>query len=474
MKKICCIVLAFVLFCVGCRKTPEEPIVVGKDQQQMIEKAQGETVYTTDAPAGVDWAQRLGAPKKYAAKLTSAGEHLMVDVDASVVLPDVEMPVVRVSPYLFTDEDVHRYAKALLGEDLRCVDPRSENARTKAMWEREILALKNDLDHWEEYGSIIWDSFDSKADFEKALQQKMVQAANAPERPETSAPTWTWETPNVWTKDGKQETSDRYMTLLVLNEDNSESLLSIDRASEWGRCSLRYLRDAGGNLHFPLFDGSWPNELSLTREGAQVLAGQKLKDMGFDHLACAFAASLRVYRGDVIVEGNPYGAYWAFVFTPEVNGAPMGFTAQTAVEPSDYNREWRYEQCRVLVDESGVALLEYDAPCSVERIEVEAATLLPFSKIREIFEKMVLIVNNNADINNSDQRYTVTEVRLSLVSLPEQNGDGGLLVPCWDFLGYPSEAADYPPLWRTLGLQPHEIYCYLTVNAIDGSIIQRQ
>ena len=475
MRKICIIILIFLLVCTGCQKTPEEPIVVGKDQQQMIEKAQEVVSYATDTPtAGVDWAARLGAPEKYEMKLTSAGGYLVVDVDAPVVLPEVELPVVRVTPYLFTDEDVRRYAKTLLGEDLRCVDPRSENTRTRAMWEKEILELKKDLDHWEEYGSIIWDSYDSKAEFEKNLQQKMVQAANAPERPETSASTWTWETPNVWTKDGKQETTDRYMTLLALNEDDSESMLSIDRASEWGRCGIRYLRDADSNLHFPLFDGRWLNELSLTREGAQQMAEQKLNDMGLDHLVCAYSTSLRVYRGDVIVEGNNYGAYWAFVFTPEVNGASLGFTAQTAVEPSEYRREWRYEQCQMLVDEQGVAFLEYDAPCAVEKVEVEAATLLPFEKIREIFEKMVLIVNNNADVNGSNQRYTVTEVRLSLVSVPEQNGDGGLLVPCWDFLGYPPETGGYPPLWRTLGLQPLGAYCHLTVNAIDGSIIQRQ
>lgn len=73
MRNNCIIILIFLLVCTGCQKTPEEPIVVGKDQQQMIEKAQGETVYTTDAPAGVDWAARLGAPKKYEAMLTSAG-----------------------------------------------------------------------------------------------------------------------------------------------------------------------------------------------------------------------------------------------------------------------------------------------------------------------------------------------------------------------------------------------------------------
>ena len=150
MRKYCIIILIFLLICTGCQRTPEEPIVVSKDQQQMIEKAQGETVYAADAPAGVDWAARLGAPKKYEAKLTSAGGHLVVDVDATVSLPEVELPVVRVSPYLFTDEDVHRYARALLGEELKCLDPWNENNRTKAMWEKEIMALKNDLDHWEE------------------------------------------------------------------------------------------------------------------------------------------------------------------------------------------------------------------------------------------------------------------------------------------------------------------------------------
>ena len=136
MRKICIFILSVVLLCAGCQKTPEAPIVVGKDQQQMIEKAQEVVSYATNAPtAGVDWAARLGAPEKYATKLTSAGGHLAVDVDAKVILPEVEIPVVRVTPYLFTDEDVRLYAKALLGDDLRCVDPWSENSRTRAMWE---------------------------------------------------------------------------------------------------------------------------------------------------------------------------------------------------------------------------------------------------------------------------------------------------------------------------------------------------
>ena len=468
---------SFILFALlllistACQPTPEGSLIVGKDQEQMIEKAQGDTVYVTDAPAArVDWRERLATPERYTADLTSAGGHLIVTVDAPVDLPDVEMPVVRVEPHVFTDEDVMRDVHALLGEDPVCIQ-NGENWRTRAMWEKEVLQLKDDLDHWDEYGSEIWDSYDTKADFEKHVQEYMLLAANAPDEPEIIPFALNWEHPNVWTKEGKQETTDSYATVLVLNEDGTASSRTIDRATEYGRCGLRYIRAAGDYIHFPYINGGWPNDLSLTREGARLMAEEKLKEMGLDHLACAYASPTRVYRGDTYKAGATYNAYWALVFTREVNGALHGYTYQQTVEPSDYNATYTYEQCRMLVDERGVAYLEYESPWAVDEVKVEAATLLPFEKIQEIFEKMVLIVDNNADINNQDQHYHITEVRLSLVSLPEQNGEGCLLVPCWDFLG------DSPLIYQELanmGLTSDGSWCYLTINAVDGSIIQRQ
>ena len=470
MRNSCIFILILLLIFTACQPTPEGTLIVGKDQAQMIEKAQEGTAYGTNAPAGVDWRERLGAPEHYTASLTSAGGHLTVDVDAPVELPEAELPVVRVEPWVFTDEDVLRFVHALLGDEPKCIQ-NSESWRTRAMWEKEILQLKNDLDHWEEYGEEIWSNYDTKAEFEQHLQQVIAQAANAPEEPEIIPFALNWEHPNVWTKGGKQETTDSYATVLVLNEDGTASSLSIDRATEYGRCGLRYMREAGEYIHFPYIHGGWPNELSLTREGAVLLAETKLQEMGLDHLACAYASPTRLYRGDTYAEGAPYDVYWALVFTRQVNDAQQGYTYQPVVEPSEYNDSYTYEQCRVLVDEKGVAFLEYENPWAVDEVKVEAATLLPFEKIQEIFEKMVLIVDNTADIYNQDQHYHITGVRLSLVSLPEQDGDGCLLAPCWDFLG------DSPLIYQELadmGLASDGYWCYLTVNAVDGSIIQRQ
>ena len=473
-KHIFIIILASLLLICACQPTPESPIVVGKDQSVMIEKAQEDTVYATAQTERetVDWRERLGVPERYTASLTSIGGHLSVEADAAIVLPDVELPVVQIAPYLFTDEDAQRFVTALLGEDPQCVTS-EDNWRTRAMWEKEITQLKEDLDHWDTFGGAIWGGFDTRAELEEYLQQKIAKAADAPERPETAPLTWEWKMPTVWNKDGYQTTTDRYIGFLTLNADNSESSLAIDRASEWGRSGIRYMREAGSDVHFTSLDGSWQNELSVSLEDAQRMAEEKLHEMGLDHLTCAFHKSVRSYRGDVIVEGNCYEPFWAFVFTQSVNGVPVGYTFQPTVEPSEYNRVWQYEQCRVLVDEKGVAFIEYESPCRTEEVKVEAATLLPFDKIKEIFEKMVLIVDNNADLNDFEAHYRISEVRLSMVSIPEQNGNGGLLVPCWDFMGESSWFSENSNVSK-LGARSDGTYCYLTINAIDGSIITRQ
>ncbi len=99
-KQVFIIIFASLLLLCACQPTPESPIVVGKDQDIMIGKAEEEATYATDDPEkqGVDWYERLGAPERYTASLVSGGGHLKVTVDAPIVLPDTELPIVRITP----------------------------------------------------------------------------------------------------------------------------------------------------------------------------------------------------------------------------------------------------------------------------------------------------------------------------------------------------------------------------------------
>ena len=83
-----------------------------------------------------------------------------------------------------------------------------------------------------------------------------------------------------------------------------------------------------------------------------------------------------------------------------------------------------------------------------------------FEDIKEIFEQMVTIANATEKVETN---VTVNEVKLRYERISEKDSfDTGLLVPAWDFIGRKWD--DY---------ESHD-GSVLTINAIDGSIIDRE
>ncbi len=472
MKKHVFIVLfvSLLLLC-ACQPTPESPIVVGKDQDAMIDQAREKPGYTTGKT--VDWRERLAVPERYSVKLKSNGGRLTVDVDAEVIVPDAELPIAHVSPRRFSDDDAQRFIKALLGDDPKCIPLDGDN-RTKAMYERQIIEWNYALDHWEDYGCSVWDMFDEKEEMEEALRALIEKAADAPETLETFAPVIEW-TPMLWhTAAGQKDLGDASMNFLTLNADETRSMLNITNGGDGTRSGIYYHRNIDGLAdQLATIEGQWKNELRITEDEAKSVAEAKLKEMGLDHLACAFSKFVRCYRDDLIRDGAPYEPGWMFVFTPAVNGVAMTYSHRLGVDNNAYSRHWGYERCFVLVDEKGVTILDYEDACTMDEVRAETAALLPFSEIAAIFEKMVLIVDNNADAFEFDKTYRIKSVRLGMVSIPEQNGEGGYMVPCWDFMGDIWQAEQFPESWKRTGMMQDGSFSYLTINAVDGSIIQR-
>ena len=80
-----CLALALAVTALaGCQKTPDNPIVIGKDHEQMMEQAQ--LGQPTDDPI----AEQIGAMEQYTldSPLKNAVGNLEVSVDAAVVVPN--------------------------------------------------------------------------------------------------------------------------------------------------------------------------------------------------------------------------------------------------------------------------------------------------------------------------------------------------------------------------------------------------
>lgn len=476
MRKTICIILIVTLMMgalAGCKETPESPIVMGKNAEQMLEAAQRtETEQKDNDEGSIDLYTRLGAPENYTVELTSKKGKLSVYVDAPVLLPEFELPILRVKPVEFTLEQVERFAKVLMGSDARYVQF-DENKQTKGVYERIIEHLRAGIADWENTGQYVFDlQYYSKEEAEQALSELLVKAADAPDILPTITPNFTWSKPQVVTGDGEIEHNNTFLTLWAMPDDASYSWLSIHNNREFdGNADLKYIRDFAVPMDsFDYKVADITGMLSFSEENAYALAEQTIASMGLDGFICSARYGM-FYRGSF----NEQLPAYHFMFTRQINGVIETYTNAEKANDS-YNTSWYYEKVHVLIDEKGVLRVEYYSPYALLETVMEETELLPFEQIQSIFEKMVVIANNEVDDNpvwgaSGKMEYHITTVRLGFISMREQNKDTGLLIPAWDFMGYDQGRMSADQQWGKTNT--NELKSYLTINAIDGSIIER-
>jgi hypothetical protein len=435
MKRILILCIALLCLLGACQPTPEQPFVIQNDQEKMLETAKRvEESKSEPAAEPVDFYERLGAPRTFQKQLSGTGGRLMVDVDAQVILPENELPIIRVSPDRFDRQRLLAFADALLPPEAEFVTPevmpvgedKAYYLRSKGYYVRIIQLMQWSIDHWDEGGSDHFDNDDStRADVEKRLVETLYEQSLAPEK-----------MPRVAREDLKmdgwwQATVDD-MTLF--------DILLLTNPWDGTVERLEYRRDSLQNPNV-CFWQSIPND--IPRQQAEATAMELVKKL-------------------------PIGD-----FTRSFGRVSETITNASCTREEGYNHQRNYEKLLVTVDKDGVAGVRYDAPYVVEERLAEKTNLLPFSTIEEIFYKMILVYDNLLNDGTRDKSYWtyhIQTVRLGLVNVPEKNSENGLLVPAWTFLGYihyesPYENDDV----GTNGLKP-----FLTINAVDGSIIDRE
>ena len=149
-----------------------------------------------------------------------------------------------------------------------------------------------------------------------------------------------------------------------------------------------------------------------------------------------------------------------------VDGLPCSFVFGESMTGEAAAPYWRYETMYFLVNSKGIFNMWWTCPIEVIETVNEDAQLKPFSEIREIFEKMML-VKYEAQAETSEYVFEINRVALSLHRIIEQNSnESGLLIPAWNFYGKWTIETDAPDgQFEKLGES------FLTINAIDGSII---
>lgn len=484
----------------ACQATPGDSIVKGKNLDKMIDAATKTEPGTSSALPGNTLAEKLGAQTNYTTELVDAKGKVKIHVNANVIIPDAKgVSVQRVERASFTQEQVDTLVKQLIkGDKLISGD---DHKMSKSQIQQKILevqaAIANPPTGSNANPKLTGDF--GKRMFQSQLDDLNEQLKTAPDTV-TDVPSTGKLGPMDVNNEGNGEKlyalaqSDKggYESLGVYNWSDAPGNM-VDYASEknafsknmgyfWTKEEIQQSETSGYHTSISSKDIAAMPDITTTEDQAKQKADDLIKALGIDNMACYSAEKAYGGSSDMTVDGsayiNPRKCVWFLRYERAVNGVPATYTTWDCmkVEEEAQSAPWSYEDMTFAIDDSGIVGFSWNSPYKITGTVTENSNLLPFDKITKAFDTMSLVVNAWDGLSEGNQgmtgaEITVNEIRFGLTRITEQNKrDSGLLVPCWDFIGTLTQIIERDGQTKRYDDGPIPI---LTINAIDGSIINR-
>lgn len=448
----------------ACQKTPDEEFVVKKDTERMVEQAGAQEDGT---PIGA-----LGIPDgRYTFETTDTSGMVRIHADAAIILPDVErLPVARVGMGTLTEQDVENLY------DLLCAGatPIDLDAPLPQSFYRETL---RELTQMRQSGNLDM-KYSSLEELDAAIAELMTEIDQAPESAQAIEPEFSFVSTEKLSEAriGCMTANSEISTLNVINPNDGSGASRADYIRNIQDRAAYSSLIAGGlapTLAFEQTLSPYFVPPQMSEQQALELAIRAIEKLGLVDLTCTGKRMAALYNPRLDASDAQRRGLYEFMFTRSVNGAVLTFTNDEGMglpnDPDNTAKPWMYERLRIFIDDEGIFALQWDSPYTVDEIQNESATLLPFDRIIKIFERMIVVKNEQSGDAGSfvgEQAIEIKEIRLGLMRVKEKDADGsGVLVPVWDFFGTQTLGD------RTIGQDGYQ--SLLTINAVDGGIIDR-
>lgn len=455
MKKLSVLFLCALLL--ACQPTPEREFVVNKGDGT-LETLIGEATPVPSYDEAQTLAELLGAPASVQETFTTKvyGGTLDVTVDAEVIMPDVgAVPVFSAAIGWEAMKDRTEIVHALLGDEVYRVD----SARAA------VLGAEADIAHCTDW----------LADLDAGIRYNEVLS---PEEERESAEqnlSAYWHRFNMYRDKAGEPTpwdgsfvpyDSDYGTVFLYSEPY---LLAFTEQDVYRIVTFYDLTAESPCIGFG--QGSIADNADAVGTATAFLA--KMTDL-----------SAEVYALDKTRVGT------AILLTPlcaDIPRLPLVYnngddTGYDAVNGQEYSRHFDPESIELGVKDGRVVYLNWESPLYITGTENGNVALLPFSEIMEVFRSHIRSAYYlNYDERTGEEAHAqiyVTSIRFSYARVDKRNSDGYYLMPVWDFCGYEQyvDWSDDPAINAELNAQLMPLgwrSTFLTVNAIDGSVIDR-
>lgn len=423
MKRIIFLLTAILLL-TSCRATPQEEYVIPKNNNDLMtsidQTPQPKTNETQMPP------ENVFEEKALAEKLDNG--NLFVEIDATVKMPSIATaPVYNVQPQSFSSSQIEQYCKLLFGDAVL----KNINDRSKEQIEQELIETKQFLadvngGKYDYQGPDLVEMYKNEsAENIARLEEEYQNAQDTAIDPDPVSYEFVPDQHGNWLhiyatySDGT--TGEVYVYKpLDKNATTSDNLLSFYRNDK--RKPEEFIK---------LLLNEESNRFELVKSEA--------RDNGKEILIYAYSQRqipVTITESQELGGATTSEELYSPVFSPEI----FQFVMNAGVIESFL---WRN-------------------PCSITERN-GAVDLLPFDQIYETFKKQIFLRDYGAE----KLRLIINDIKLGYYYLPQKDSNNKyLLVPVWDFIGIKED--DKGNFWG-IG----EEGSFLTINAIDGTIINR-
>jgi len=478
------IVYCFVFISFACQSTPAEEAVVQKGETQVEtlmdsieEKDYSESPNESKTINDYTLLEQLDYAIENESKETA---DILVEVNANVMVPSGNLPMVKVKSKDIEYEQINNIHSLIQGNGSFYHSTFANTIMTKGKIQEQI-----DYYYWE-IEQCTPEMSARKENYENTIEQLLKDLETAPDDYEDVS---TSEINSLLEQGIIKEsqvgafdlTKKNYNTdsyTLVIGEDYYSDIILID-ATEGNAQNLIYAKgqfpsDPDIDIYNDL---SIFQEFELSLEKAEKQADAVLSALD-DTLILTETCPLVTTRSDGQI--NPAG--YRFIYLRTFGGIPSNYTdgkglALGTGESKDFSVSYAdfYPQEELIVDitDEGIIYISYSSPMEVVETLAASMELKKFDDIIEIFNKYIVLNTYDAD----ELIYlNINEVRLGMMRIAIANSDEFMVVPVWDFYGGAKRTGDNQSFaYEELKSQTtiHFMRSYLTINAVDGSIINR-
>ena len=453
MSKFCIVILSLTLILcallIGCQPTPEKPVVVQKndlDQQSM----------QTAAPASSDATEDIWQE-------TLEQDGVKVLIDATIEKPDVaSWPVIKVSPYGFTEQDAQKAVDVFMqGQPVYQAD----RARSKNDIEQDIIWINRRLEE-----AKTDDMIDSEF-LKGELKDDQEEYNHAPvKEPKKEQATIKFAT----NSDLNAEVSKSIYVQADLG-DSTPAKLSVDVSDDNFFSGISFMHYDNHRTFYNAYQAADTlTGLNISKQEALDTAQETLRRLGVGDVELAYAQAgvddydirMSAYA-DSMFDPSRKKCY-ILKFSRVIQGIPVTYAEYTNGISTDddsavsYDHIWSDELIEVLVDDSGILRLHWQNPCTIEETLNENAKLMDFKEIKEIFRKQMFFEKTWSLSPSDKNAITINRAVFGFMRVKMQSGQYAYM-PVWDFIGE----------WKTEAQTTMNL-SFLTLNAVDGSVINRE